>query len=197
MSLALARRRNTDDGVELPPDAALLDALTAQDKAALGDLYDRYHRDVYRFIARVANTTGPELDDLTQSTFLEACRSAHRFRGKSSVKTWLFGIGANLTRRHLRREGRRQNALGSLELMPAPYREAPDALAERSELMRKLETAIAALPRSLREAYVLCVIEEVSGAEAARALGIRESSLWRRLHDARKALRRQLDGGEW
>ena len=45
------------------------------------------------------------------------------------------------------------------------------------------------LTPALREIYVLCVIEEMPGKEAAAALGIREASVWRRLTDAREALR--------
>jgi len=40
---------------------------------------------------------------------------------------------------------------------------------------------------------VLCVIEEVPGKEAAEILGIREASLWRRLTDARNAIRASIE----
>jgi DNA-directed RNA polymerase specialized sigma24 family protein len=40
---------------------------------------------------------------------------------------------------------------------------------------------------------VLCVVEEVPGKDAAEALGIREASLYRRLSDAREALRAAIE----
>jgi RNA polymerase sigma-70 factor, ECF subfamily len=58
---------------------------------------------------------------------------------------------------------------------------------------RWLAAAIDSLTPALREAYVLCAIEELPGKEAAAALGITEASLWRRLTDARAALRAALE----
>src|ERR1700716_3146346 len=75
----------------------------------------------------------------------------------------------------------------------APPRDGLSPPRARDELTldqksRWLAAAVEALPPALRETYVLCVIEEIPGKEAAQALGIREASLWRRLSDARGAL---------
>ena len=50
------------------------------------------------------------------------------------------------------------------------------------------------LAPDLREVFVMCDLEEVPGAEAATALGLREGTLWWRLSEARKALRKALEG---
>ena len=55
--------------------------------------------------------------------------------------------------------------------------------------------ALSALPPILRETFVLCELEDVPGPEAARALGVREGTLWWRLHEARRRLRAAVDGG--
>src|SRR5437762_14158215 len=47
-----------------------------------------------------------EAQDLVQETFLQALKSAHKFRGDSAVYTWLHGILRNLCRRHLRQQKR-------------------------------------------------------------------------------------------
>ena len=172
-------------------DRALVSAIADGDQAALGALYDRFHRDVYRFVARLARTV--DGDDFVQMTFLEAHRSAPRFRGDAQVKTWLFGIAANLVRSHFRGEQRKLRAHESLQVMPKrPPTHPGDAIA-REQQRQWLAAAIESLTPALREAYVLCVIEEVPGKEAARALGIREASLWRRLSDAREALRAAIE----
>ena len=54
---------------------------------------------------------------------------------------------------------------------------------------------LAALPVALRECFVLCQLEGVSGPEAARALGIRPGTLYRRIHDARQRLRAAVGEG--
>ena len=183
--------RRVEGRVEELSDRALVSAVAEGDQAALGALYDRFHRDVYRFAARLARAS--EADDLVQMTFLEAHRSAPRFRGEAQVKTWLFGITANLVRNQWRGEKRKQRAHDSFETMPKRAPTSPGEAITREQQRRWLAAAIEALTPALREAYVLCVVEEVPGKDAAAALGIREASLWRRLSDAREALRAAIE----
>jgi RNA polymerase sigma factor (sigma-70 family) len=183
--------RRVSGTVEELSDRALVSALAEGDQAALGALYDRFHRDVYRFAARLVRSGEP--DDFVQMTFLEAHRSAPRFRGESAVKTWLFGIVANLVRTHVRGESRKRRAVDAIATIPKRPPTSPGDAITREQQRRWLALAIDALTPALREAYVLCVVEEVPGKEAARALGIREASLWRRLSDARDALRATIE----
>ena len=172
-------------------DRALVSALAEGDQAALGALYDRFHSDVYRFVVRLARTDIAE--DLAQQTFLEAYRSAPRFRGESAVKTWLFGIAINQVRNHWRGEQRRANANANLAAMPPSRAPSVNEVITVEQQRRWVATAVEQLSPGLREAYVLCVIEEVPGKEAAAILGIREASLWRRLTDARNAIRAAIE----
>ncbi len=71
-------------------------------------------------------------------------------------------------------------------MAPAP---SPSEALTIEQQRQLLAAAIDTLTPALREAYVLCVIEEMPGKEAAAALGVREASVWRRLTDAREALR--------
>lgn len=174
-------------------DRALVSAVAEGDQAALGALYDRFQRDVYRFVAHLARNDQGSVDDLVQTTFIEAHRSAPRFRGDSAVKTWLFGIAANLVRHHVRSEQRGRNAMAILAGIPRSAPEATNEALGAEQQRRLLAAAVATLTPALREAYVLCVIEELSGKEAAHALGIREASVWRRLTDARDALRISIE----
>ena len=183
--------RRVDGRIEELSDRALVAAIGDGDQAALGALYDRFHGDVYRFVARLARAA--DADDLVQMTFLEAHRSAPRFRGDAAVKTWLFGIAANLVRNHFRGEHRKQRAHDSLEAVPKRPPTNPGEAITREQQRRWLAAAIETLTPALREAYVLCVVEELPGKEAAAALGIREASLWRRLSDARDALRAAIE----
>jgi len=58
-----------------------------------------------------------------------------------------------------------------------------------------LAAALDRLPHDLRTVYVLCDLEDLPGVEAARVLGLRDGTLWRRLHEARRALREAIEGG--
>ena len=186
----LPLRRASGEISELS-DRALISAVAAGDQAALGALYDRFGRDVFRFILRLA--PHGDAEDFVQLVFLEAHRSAARFRGDAAVKTWLFGIAANLVRNHFRSETRKRRAVDTLAVQPRRLPTSPGDAITREQQRRWVAAAIERLTPALREAYILCVVEELPGGEAARALGIREASLYRRLSDAREALRAVIE----
>jgi len=170
---------------------ALIEAMAAGDPHALGLLFDRYHRDVFAFLAAVAIVDPHDLDDLVQETFLAAFKSSSRFQRLSTVKTWLFGIGFNLARNQARaRRVRRQTADHIALRIESPV--APDSSADARQQLARLAEAIANLPADLRAAYVTCVIESISGDDAARILGVRKGTLWRRVHEAREMLRLRI-----
>ncbi len=174
-------------------DEALLAACGVGDPAALGALFDRHHDAIHRLIARLLSTEPSAIDDLVQTTFLEAWRAARGFRGIGTVRSFLFGIAANAVRHHIRGASRRRTAIAQMP-EPAPGRR-PDEMVARDQLVGRLADALAALPHDLRAAFVLCDLEDVPGVDAARALDVRPGTLWRRLHEARRALRAALDGG--
>lgn len=184
-----------------PPDKVsmsvegLIVACGEGDVAALGILYDRLQADVWRFLARVVGAQHPELDDLVQSTFIEVYKSASRFSGRSTPKVWVFGIANNLARRHGRDRARRKKAFETLQTLPEPTSRAIDQTTDERRQIARLAQAMDRLTHDQRVAFVMCDLEEVSGVDAARALGVRPGTLWRRLHDARKALRRALEEG--
>jgi RNA polymerase sigma-70 factor (ECF subfamily) len=188
----LALRRVSGDAAELT-DAALIAGCAIDDSAALSALFDRHSRAVFRFISRLSGTGSGDLDDLVAATFLEACRCAGTFRGGSSVTTWLFGIAVNVVRHHIRADVRRRAFVAAYRHVPgSASSHRPDDAAEHRELITRLGDAIGGLPHDLREAFVLCELEEVPGPEAARTLGVPQGTLWRRLHEARKSLRSAL-----
>jgi len=96
------------------------------------------------------------------------------------VRTWLFGIASNIGRHHIRDQVRRRSflkALGDIK----QRRPDPDQAAERQQMVERVAAALAQLPFDLRAAFVLCDLEEMSGADAAAALDVRQGTLGRRL----------------
>jgi RNA polymerase sigma-70 factor (ECF subfamily) len=185
-------RRISGDITEMS-DEALLAACGTGDAPALGALFDRFHTAVYRFAARLPMTDELARDDLVQATFLEIRRAAQSFRGTSSVKTWIMGVAANVARHTLRAERRRRvHQARYLEGMPDAS-EQLDAQLERRKLLARVAEALAALPRDQQIAFILCDLELLPGGEVARVLEIPEGTLWRRLHTARKAMRRAIE----
>ena len=193
MSGKLFSLRRPGEATASMSDEALLAATATGDLAALDALFERFHVVVYRFLGRFAATDEAEHDNLVQATFLEARRGARRFRGGSSVKTWILGIAANLARHHLRGERRRRDKHARYAEELHVVLEQPDQHVERRELMRAIAEALAGLPHDQRVAFVLCDLEDIPGVEAARVVGVPQGTLWRRLHFARKAMRAAVE----
>jgi len=194
MSRVLPLARSSGTGPAPLGDEALVAACAVGDANALAALFQRHHDAVHRICTRLAHAS--EVDDLVQNTFVAAWTQAGRFRGQSSVRAWLCAIAANLVRKSRRSEARKRSALGFLRLAPAPARRGVDDQVADRQLCDRLQVALDALPDDLRIAFVLCEIEQIPGVEAARALGLRPGTLWRRLHDARKRLLAALEGEE-
>jgi RNA polymerase sigma-70 factor (ECF subfamily) len=185
-------RRISGDVTEMS-DEALLAACGTGDLPALGALFDRFHVAVYRFVARLPTTDELARDDLVQATFLEVRRTASRFRGTSSVKTWILGVAANVARHQLRSERRRRVHQAKYVERIAAVPDKPDDQVERRQLLARIGEALAELPHEQQVAFILCDLEQVPGVEVARALDVPEGTLWRRLHVARKAVRAAVE----
>jgi RNA polymerase sigma-70 factor (ECF subfamily) len=188
-----ARPRPSTDG--LTTDVQLVRACAAGDPAALGALFDRHHVAVFRFLSRLLAASSQDLDELVSETFIHVFRSARSFRGQAAVRTWINAIAANVGRHHVRKETRRRSFLAALRgCLPAPPADA-NQVNERRDLVRRVGQVLSSLPHDLRVVYVMCDVEEIPGVEVAEVLGVPEGTLWRRLHQARRALRAALDGG--
>jgi RNA polymerase sigma-70 factor (ECF subfamily) len=175
-------------------DEAVIAACATGDPIARAALFQRHVAAVHRFVARLCYDAAT-VDDLVQSTFIAAYRAAPRFRAGGRARPWLFGIAANLSRSHIRREGRRVRALTAIASL---QRDEPAVELDpaRRDRIARLPAAIAALSHDLRAALVLVDLEGESGREAATALGVPEGTLWRRVFVARRAVRKFVDGGE-
>jgi RNA polymerase sigma-70 factor, ECF subfamily len=173
-------------------DAVLLAACGNGDTAALGTLFRRHNRTVYRFLARMAPLDHGCLDDLVQNTFLAARESAHRYRGKSAVVTWLLAISANILKNHIRSETRRRKAIETIKEMPMPPGDSPEKRLEQQLMMSQLARQLNGMSHKLKVVFVMCDLEGIPGTDVARTLNLREGTVWRRLHEARKQLRLAL-----
>jgi DNA-directed RNA polymerase specialized sigma24 family protein len=91
-----------------PSDAAVI-ACSAVDASRFGEIFDRHFAEINRYLAR---RVGAALaDDLAAETFVLAFRSRRRYDPRTAdARPWLFGIAANLARRHWRTERRRLRA---------------------------------------------------------------------------------------
>jgi RNA polymerase sigma factor (sigma-70 family) len=148
---------------------------------------------VFRFIARRVGTAIAE--DLAAETFATAYRRRASFDpGRASVRSWLFGIAANLVRSHWRAE----QQLLLLDARLVPEIDLPDgaeAVEERvtaALLAPRLAAALALLTREQRDVLLLHVWAGLGHEEIAAALEIAPGTVRSRLSRARAVLREHL-----
>jgi RNA polymerase sigma-70 factor (ECF subfamily) len=176
------------------PDAELLARLSEGDLDALGQLYDRWERDVRRFVQRLG-VRPHDADDIVQLTFLDLAKSAVRYDGRSAARAWILGVAAIVVRRHRRSIARLfQGVAGAVFESRRPAPRQPDEAFTAEEEQHRFRDALEKLSPKKREVFVLVTMEGASGEEAAAALGIPVATVWTRLHHARKELREMLGG---
>jgi RNA polymerase sigma-70 factor (ECF subfamily) len=160
------------------------------DPLAAAALVRATQSDVWRLCAALGDPQSA--DDLTQETFLRAFGALHRFEGRSSVRTWLFGIARHVCADALRSRRRRRITLvrDPADLESAGAVSLTDAVAEGAAVTDLL----ARLDRDRREAFVLTQLFGLSYAEAAEVADCPVGTIRSRVARARADLVTSLAG---
>ncbi len=205
-----------DDGRAADRDTVA--ALRRGDGAAFAALVRR-HQPSFLRIVRVWVKDAAAAGEVVQGAWLAALESIDRFEGRSSLRTWLYGILVNVVRTHARALGREvpMSALVDDEVgesgpsveperffpgghewaghwngMPAAF-PGPDQALERRELRDILQAAIAALPLVQQQIIVFCDVEGLTGQEVCNILGVTGTHPRVLLHRARSKVRAALE----
>ena len=124
-----------------------------------------------------------------------AYQKRENFEGRSSLRTWLYGIASNLCLRQRRTLKRFSNFKTRLQQELPPPSLQPDATLEQKAAIASVHQALTKLNFKQREVFVLFELEELEGKEIAAMLDIAEGTVWTRLHKARQvfeaAMKRQ------
>ncbi len=168
-----------------PTDEELMTRVQAGDAGAYKALFERHQARVYGFLVRRTRDREAAAD-LYQETFLRVFRAREQWRPGRPFRPWLFGIAANAARDRVRKAQRRPFEVG-IEDWDAPVIPNADARLH-------LEKAVAELPDTLRDAFLLGVVEGLDHNEVADALGISPDNARARVSRARRHLRAALSG---
>ena len=158
-------------------------------------IVEDYSDFVYNLTYRVLGNPA-DAEDAAQDAFMSAYRNFHRFRGESSVSTWLYRIAVNAALMRLRKDRNKKllTQTGYDEMQLESPTDDPEKLALNSELRDRLEEGLDLLAPNLKTAVVLRDVQGLSNEEAAETLKISVSSLKARLHRGRILLRQHLQG---
>lgn len=135
--------------------------------------------------------------DLAQETLLRAWSRRDDYDPARPLRSWVFGIGINLLRNHLRRRKLEQATLKPLGDQPREGREeTPTKRLAKAEREQQLEAAIRSLPAAQQEVVLLRYQEGLSCQEIAEVVGTTPNAVSIKLYHARTALRGSLRDGQ-
>jgi RNA polymerase sigma factor (sigma-70 family) len=164
------------------------------DVAAFGELFERHVEAVWNHAYRLTGSWS-RAEDLASATFLTAwCKRADVTLVRDSALPWLYTVAANKARSEFRSANRFLRAVRRLPIVDSVDDHADD-VAGRVDDDRRLRRALSAieqLPRAERHAVELCLLGELSTADAAELLGVAEVSVRSQISRARTRLRTLL-----
>jgi len=166
------------------------------DKNAFKELIKQNeHRVAATVIGMLGNC--PEADDVGQETFIRLYKSLDKFRGESSVGTYLTRIAINLSLNELKRQKRRNAyffSRGGKKMENAPDKNDPNKKKELKEIVHR---GIEQLEPKYRAVVVLRLIEGYSTQETAQILRLPVGTVLSRLARAQKKLKKILTPIYW
>lgn len=155
------------------------------------EIYEGYFDFVWRS-ARRLGVAEAHVDDAVQEIFMVVHRRAGDFEGRSSLKTWLFGITRHVARNHHRGQRRRpMELLGEREVAAGPSAD-PERRCAVLEGQALLHALLDELDDDKREVFVLAELEQMPGPEIARALDLNVHTMHARLRAARREFEEAL-----
>lgn len=198
-------------------DTKLIARLQQGDELAFDELVNKHHGALIRVaLGHVADREVAE--EVVQDTWMAVIEGLNRFEGRSSLRTWIFGILIHKAKDRGVREKRHTtfSAFESLDeddeavdpsrfqqsgawaghwaFPPQPWDDqTPEKLLGSQQAVNAMNLAIEALPANLKEVLILRDVEGVEAKEVCEILKITETNLYVRLHRARERVRQAVE----
>ena len=199
-------------------DDAFLNRLCAGEEGAFDELVNKHHGALIRMaMGHVADREMAE--EVVQDTWMAVIENLNRFEGRSSLRTWIFGILIHKAKDRGIRE-KRHTTFSAMEsydddseeavdpsrfqqsgeweghwaFPPQPWdAQTPEKLLASQQSVNAMNQAIEALPVTLKEVLILRDVEGVEVKEVCELLKITETNLYVRLHRARERVRQAVE----
>lgn len=162
---------------------------------AFMELVRTYQKMLYYHIRRMV-VSHEDTDDILQNTFVLAWRNMDKFRGDSSLKTWLYRIATNETLTFIQKQKKQQQT--SVEALHDNLQHAQQNRdLDGEEIQQRLDKAISLLPEKQKLVFNLRYFDELSFKEISNILNISEGGLKANYHHAAKKIEYFLLNAEW
>jgi RNA polymerase sigma-70 factor, ECF subfamily len=176
--------------LEISGDAAVVAAARVGDRAAFGQLYERYARMVHGVL--LAKVPVGDVDDLVQDVFIRALRRLSTLRENASFGAWLAAIARNVAHDYHRR---------SVPMEPLPDDASDQEIScgtpagDRNCPSAEILQAVMSLSENYRETLILRLVEGMTGPEIAARTGMTHGSVRVNLCRGMEQLRAKLNPG--
>lgn len=155
------------------------------------DIYDRFFKDVYRFVLTMSGNPAMA-EEVTQETFFKALKEIDHFKGNCSVKSWLCQIAKNLyiddVRRRKRMESLKKGMAGASRTEEG---NAEQAVIQRDEVI-SIYKALHCLEEPYKEVFGLRALGDLSYREIGEIFEKSESWVRVTYHRAKLKIREQM-----
>lgn len=175
--------------METLSDNELMRKVQKGDIDKMGLLYERYNRQLYRFLHNM--TRQKELsEDLVQNVFIRMLKYNDGFKGHGEFRTWMYRVARNVVYDHFKKAGKtpKHTDVADYETRIEGDHSSDVAMVKAEEL-RALEAAMTMLSIENRELLVLCRYQELKYSEIATILNITEGAVKVRIHRALSQLK--------
>jgi RNA polymerase sigma factor (sigma-70 family) len=171
-------------------DEALIRGAQAGEARAFEQLLERHYDTLFRFAYKWCGNRA-DAEDITQQACIKLSRSLGQFRFESAFSSWLYKVVINCARDWARSQNRHSSQ--SLEMVEELASETVSV--ERQVYLWQLLHQLDVLPEGIKETLLLVHAEGLTHGEAARVLGVKESTVSWRLHEFRKQYSLALEQG--
>ncbi len=175
-------------------EIALVRKAREGDTGAFGEIVGRYQYLVYAAAMQIVKDPAAA-QDIAQETFISAFAALKDLRSEEAFPSWLRTITRN-TALAWRKQQDRLAPLEDAGDLPSPTEasemETEDERKEADAFQAEVRRIVSSLSDVLRFPVLLCYLDGVPTAEAARFLGIKEGTVRKRLHDGKKKLQERI-----
>ncbi|MAQ17514.1 MAG: RNA polymerase subunit sigma [Sandaracinus sp.] len=161
---------------------------TETDPRRMREIYEAHVDDVWRTVAFLG-VAKSEVPDVCQEVFLTVYRRLPSFEGRSSLRSWIYGITMRTVAAHRRRAYRRRERPHAEPPEPEPNGPDQEHRVIAKQRVEQLRMALDGLNEQQRAVFVLYEIHAMKMSEVATTLEVPIQTAYSRLHAARRAIR--------
>lgn len=145
------------------------------------EFYEIYSKNIYRYLFFLTKSE-MDAEDLMQETFIVAIKNINKFKGESSLNTWLFAIARNLYLNWIRKQQKNKHInIDSVSDFLHDKKQCENQIIEKESTIEIFNTIIL-LKEEYREILLFRLVEELSFKEIGNILGKSETFVRVKFH---------------